>query len=261
MAKKKTEQVQETTALVKKEDPGALVGWEAEMAKEANAVAATVTVNAQRISFKGGRITVNGETVKDNKLNVIVVDFGHDKAYYAGAYNEDAKATPICYAFGRDAQNLKPHPAAPEPQCETCAACPHNKFGSAEQGKGKRCKDGVRLMVLPGSTKIDDVPTGEVFMASVPPTSLKHWATYVKGLKELGRTPWGVVTEISTRPFKSFFELQFKPINGVTEAMYRALKEKQSGGGIEEQMFAPYPTLSADEEEEKPKAKGKKAKF
>lgn len=230
--------------------------WEADMAAEAKDVSAKEVSYAPRISFKGGRLSVAGTPVKDNVLEVVVVDAGFSKAYYTEAFDADHPTTPKCYAFGRDEGTLKPHPQAPEPQSGTCAVCPHNKFGTADQGKGKACKDERRLMVIPGDTKAQEVQKAEVVMAIVPPTSLKNWGNYVKALSAMGRTPWSVVTKLSVEPLKSYFQILFEPVSKLDGIIYAAVKAKQPV--VEGQMFAPYPTLEEGEEEQPKKAKRSK---
>ena len=232
--------------------------WESQMAAEAKEVSAKEVSYAPRISFKGGRLKVAGAEVKDNELSVIVVDAGFSKAFYTADYDEDNPATPDCYAFAREEGALKPHPQAPSPQSETCAGCPHNKFGTSEKGsgKGKRCKDERRLMVIPGDTKAQDVAKSEVVMAVVPPTSLKLWGNYVKALSAMGRTPWSVITKLTVEPIKSYFQLLFEPTAKLDGITYAAVKAKQPQ--VEGSMFAPYPTLEEQEKDAKP---AKRQKF
>jgi hypothetical protein len=250
-AKKKQEIVIKAPAAL-----GALEPWEQELAAEAKEVAAKETTFAPRISFKGGHLKVGGVEVKNNELSVIVVDGAYSKAFYEAAYDEDAPATPVCYAFGREEKDLKPHEQSPSPQAESCAVCPHNKFGSADRGKGKACKDERRLMCIPGDTAADAVSKAEAVMAVIPPTSLKNWGNYVKTLAAVGRTPWSVVTKLTVEPLKSYFQILFEPQEKLDGPTYFAVKSHRAV--VEGMMMAPYPTLEAGEKDEKPAKRSRK---
>ena len=55
----------------------------------------------------------------------------------------------------------------------SCADCPLNQFGSADEGKGKHCKNTERFFILMNPT--DEIP----YAMEIPPTSLGQVATYV----------------------------------------------------------------------------------
>lgn len=109
------------------------------------------------------------------------------KAWYALAYNPtaDAGVAPDC--FSEDSE--RPDAASAAPQCETCAACPHNAFGSGKDQNGnatggKACADTKILAVF--------VPGFGVHMLKIPPASLKNFGLYVKQLSANG-IPLGTV--------------------------------------------------------------------
>lgn len=70
-----------------------------------------------------------------------------------------------------------------------CAVCPHNQFGSAENG-GKACKNRRRIYVL---------REGELLplLLSLPTGSLKEYSRYIKRLLGKGRMSNMVVTRFS----------------------------------------------------------------
>jgi hypothetical protein len=260
----------------------AITNWREQMRKDAIDVAAREILVAPRVSFKGGAIAVNGQDVPINatrkryELPVIITDFTNEKAFYEREYTEGEGQTPVCYAFGDDEAALTPlkingvkDNTVPLKQNDACATCRHNAFGTSERGDGKRCKDVRRLMVVAASVKATQVPKTEALLASIPPTSLKNWKKYLKGLKELGFTPWGVRTILYTEKWKATFQVKFEPCGAdyepvdniedaaVDEDLYKALQAKQSN--IREQMFGPYPVISANEAPKK-KTKAEKAK-
>ena len=81
------------------------------------------------------------------------------------------------------------------PQCETCADCPHNKFGSAvdEKGvatRGKLCKNMRRIHVFVAGNKLP-------LRLTLTPTSIGAWDEYYPALANTGQTCYGVSTEFS----------------------------------------------------------------
>jgi hypothetical protein len=262
----------------------ALTNWQERMRQQAIDVAAREVLTAPRISIKGGSLTVNGQDVPLNKnrgryeLPVIITEFTNEKAYFDTPYVEGEARTPVCYAFHNDEKLLTPlkingekDNLPPKKQADSCAICPHNAMGTAEQGDGKACRDHRRLMVLAASVTAGQVPKSEALLLSVPPTSLKNWKKYLKGLRDLGFTPWGVRTLIFLykEKGKAYYNIGFEPCGSdfepvesiqdamVTEDLYIAIEAKQPA--IRDQMFAPYPVITGDDEKPK-KAKGDKAK-
>jgi microcystin degradation protein MlrC len=100
-------------------------------------------------------------------------------------------------------------------------------------------------MVVAGNVTPEGVPTTEVLMASVPPTSLRAWSVYVKALRDMGRPVSSMVTRIGLEPFKTFFHVTFEPVARIGKDLYDALKAR--GPSIEEMMMAPY--RAADDSE------------
>lgn len=227
----------------------ALAEMEAELALEIKSDQAKFAQGAQRVSFKGARITIDGAQAKDNKLTVACVEAVFSKAYYEGEFDDSSPQTPTCYSFhASDQAAMVPHDAAPDKQSEKCATCPHNRFGTAERGNGKRCKDEVRLMVvLPTG---DDVERAEVRQVTIPPGSLGNWSKYIARLRDMGATFRSVLTEITLEPFKGAYKVLFHPAGQLPPEAFLALKARRAS--VAEQAMQPYPTIEA---EEKPAAK------
>jgi hypothetical protein len=166
----------------------------------------------QFISFKGGVLSVDGSPIKDNKLPVVVVDFMLENNFYAGKYNPNNTKPPSCYAIGRKADEMVPHEESADPQAASCAECPHNEWGSAEEGRGKACKNGARVALMSAdglNAKI--VPQSEVRFAKVPVTSMRPFAAFVKNSGEvLGKLPFQLITELAVVPDpKNQFSVQW----------------------------------------------------
>ena len=73
-----------------------------------------------------------------------------------------------------------------------CKRCPLNQYGTAEEGKGKACKNRRRIYVL---------REGEVFplLLSLPTGSLKEFTKYIKRLLSKGKKSNSVVTRFSLK--------------------------------------------------------------
>ena len=84
---------------------------------------------------------------KTDELEVVIVDFVARNEFYEGAYDKDNMSPPACFAIGVAPNKLVASDNSPQKQADTCAECPMNAFGSA--GKGKACKNGRVLAVLP----------------------------------------------------------------------------------------------------------------
>lgn len=75
--------------------------------------------------------------------------------------------------------------------CSRCSGCPYNEFGTDRNGRGKACKNMVRLYVM---TEGMPIP----LLLTLPPTSIKAYKTYrTTSLASRRLTPEHVVTEFS----------------------------------------------------------------
>ena len=178
----------------KKSAGGALVKWDEALAKKAMAaqkVAAQVAAGGNFLSFKGGKLSYKDNAIKSNTLDIVVLAAVTENNFFAGAYDSKNPQAPSCYAFGSpdgDDDGMKPHAEvfkAGTNEADECAGCPHNEWGSAEKGRGKRCKNVVKLAfiladVVEGGA--DAVKKAEVTYAKLPVTSGKRWAGYVNSL-------------------------------------------------------------------------------
>ena len=103
------------------------------------------------------------------------------KVHFAGPYVPGSDTPPNCYSHN----GYYPDVRSSEPQCESCALCPHNRWGSAKSnmtGKDvKACGDFKMLAVEP----LHDDITG-VHQFRVSPGALKNWARYLNELRKIG---------------------------------------------------------------------------
>lgn len=197
----------------------AVVPWQEEMAKAAAAAAAMEESTATGSFFgtKGGILTWQDARLPGNRMAVVILDHVLENVYFTGEYDPDTPQAPVCFAFGRDEAELAPHEAVSttegfSQQCESCKGCEFNKFGSAEKGRGKACRNTRRLAMISAGT-IDKAGAFEPFddeeklkkatigYMKLPVTSVKGFAGFVKSVSAtLGRPPFGVYAEVRLEP-------------------------------------------------------------
>lgn len=232
--------------------------WDEELAKYAKQDAEKVTPSSSVISLKAGVITYNGQKAPGNKLNCIVVGSVSERSYYPDDYDPDNPASPACFGLDTDTVTA-PHPMSAEPQSDACATCPMNKWGSAARGKGKACKEKVRLAIIP--SKLSDgeaVLKAEIARLTMPVMSVKNWSNYVTLVSHSKKRPtFAVETQIGTQPDpKSQFVVTFEYVDDVPVALTPYLLEKRELAT--EVLMTPFEPREAGEA--KPTAKGSKHK-
>ena len=198
------------------------------MAKEAVEQESSVS-SGQFIGLKSGQITWNGQPAAGNKIRAIVVDSILENAYYPGKFDPDDPQPPVCFAFGRKEEDMKPHEDSLEPQAGTCDECPMNKFQTADNGKGKACKNIRRLGLIAATPLTEEaVAKGEVAFMKTPVTSVKGWAAYVRTVEALNHLPpAGVVTEIGCVPdAKTQFKVTFNYVSNVPDELMTAVLDR-----------------------------------
>jgi hypothetical protein len=235
------------------------VGWEKQMKDDAAKGRKRIEHIgvSQRVNTRGGILQFQGVPVPGNRLPCVILCDTFENAYYKDPFDPQNPKSPICYAFGEDDMELVPHEKAEKPQHEDCRTCEHNKWGSADKGRGKACKNGVRMFVMHADSikKPATIPDASVALLNVPPTSLPGWAAHVKTVDELGNKPiYGVVTEVGVAPTTAGgFKLTFNVLRQITDKNIQGLifaKRKSVSGDLEQ----PYPAIDAPA---RVKAKGK----
>jgi hypothetical protein len=231
--------------------PGtAMVAWDEALAARAQASkkAEASTSVGSFISTKGGILSYGGNTAPDNKMLVVIIDAIMENQLYEGKYDPNMPAGPVCYAFGRDEDEMAPHEKVEEPVNDTCKGCPNNEWGSADTGKGKACKNVRRLAVITADMLdggAEAITEAEVAYMKLPVTSVKGWASYVNQLAATSKPPLAFVTEISVVPDTvSQFKVQFHVIEEIDDGdLIGALLAKADI--VEEQIGFPYQVIEA----------------
>jgi hypothetical protein len=178
-----------------------------QMERQAAAAAALRTGGAF-ITFKNANLKVDGQPVPNNTADVRVLAVVSERAWYDGPFDPDQAQVPACYAL--DA--VEPHEQARDPQASVCAECPKNKWGSAPPrpgsnvpGRGKACREGARLIVIPAAAPLATAP---MYTAKIPVTSLSAVQTYMSRCLTAGRLSGEFVAQLSvTEDKKTFFKV------------------------------------------------------
>jgi hypothetical protein len=197
----------------------AVVSWQEELAKMAVATAEAEKPSGNWVSFKGGRLTIGGNPMKDDKVQCVVVNSVFENMWYKSKYDPDNPQSPSCYAIAEQEDDLKPHKDAEAPQAATCAECPKNAWGSDPSGgRGKACKN-VRRLAMIASTDLQAVPKAEVAVAKLPVTSVGNWSSYANQIASvLKLPPLAVITEMVVVPSnKTIFQVEFSLVDKITD--------------------------------------------
>lgn len=157
--------------------------------------------SSRYITAENGVFTLPNRRTNET-ISGIILDFRKVFTYYRAAYNAANKTKPDCFAIGLDEEaEMRPAEMAPKPQHGGfCATCPHNQWKSGSNGIGKRCKNSVRIAILPP----DSVDPADVLLLSLPPKSIKPFASYIANLAAKDLHPAQVITSIKLDPNEKF---------------------------------------------------------
>ncbi len=183
------------------------------------------------------------------------------KEWYEKEYTQGSQATPGCYAFGAVSdKGLVPHSAAALKQAPQCDGCPHNAFGTADKGRGKRCADKRRILFLladdlaragekPSPEEISRVVAkATAYQITIPPGSLRGFGSFLSSLKDV--TPHEDLTEaiveITTVPSPNgAFTIECAFLDVVPRSHMPALLKR--GQSAYELLAQPFPVIEQEE--------------
>jgi len=153
------------------------------------------------ISFKNGNMKVDGIPVPENKALVRVLVAIPERTYYEGDYDANETQVPNCYSLNSD----EPHPEAADIQATHCSDCPNNKWGTGKRGRGKACREGARLIVVPAAVPLKTAP---MYTAKVPVTSLANVLSFTSRCAQAQKMSGEFITELSSvEDAKTFFKV------------------------------------------------------
>ncbi len=217
--------------------------WDEELARLATeATASLPTVSGEWLSTKGGHLSYRGQQVPGDKMNVVVLDFLNENQYYDAPFDPAMPASPCCYAFGQDKGSMAPHAKAATPQNKTCKGCPHMEWGSADRGKGKACREVLRLALIPAVSTAAEIKDCEVAYLKVPVMSVKNFSAMAQQVAQtLKRPPFAVVTEIHVTSDNQV-SVFFKVAEAIEDGdLLSAIMEKRKEAALDN----PYPEIEA----------------
>lgn len=166
----------------------------AKMAKEGKA-AKEKPMTGDRVSLKGAKFSIGGK-ILGRELDVVIISYLFQKAWFDRPYDEKVVHPPACFAIGYSEDGLGPDKTSPLKQSDKCVDCDFNEFGSSTRGTGagKECADHRRLAIVAYDKK--GVVEG-IKLLNVPPTSLGNWRGFVGEVEEEGLELIQCVTRIS----------------------------------------------------------------
>ena len=238
--------------------------WEKELAQMAeNETANEKASGVPFVSLKQRKFFMNDAPLGDT-IEVVIVDDIRINEYYDSDYDEDNPSTPACFAISRgDPDDMVPHEDSPVPQCETCAECWANEFGSARVGKGKACGNKRKIAMLMSDSE-DFTKAGMAFMRLGLNSSL-NFGGYKKNVAATLKRP---VCALSTE--FSYDEDSEQPIIIPTlvsrlddpTALAAVMERREEAGLVLEQPYDASGYVSKDSKPKRggnSKAKGKKS--
>lgn len=179
---------------------------------------AIVSIRGSKFRVKHGgteELITNDEGDPRGKIEVVLLKAQNSKAYYSKQYAEGDVEEPDCFSM----DGVKPDPSASVPQCKTCAACPHNVWGSRLTDEGKKsraCPDAKRIALVPAEDLENEALDGPM-MLRVPAASLKDLTMYSKGLTRKGYPYQSVVTRLGFDTDVSYPKLTFKAVRPLND--------------------------------------------
>lgn len=158
-----------------------------------------------------------------SSLEVVILKAGPageklSKVFYEGGYTEGSDDKPACYSNDGVAPSIN----SQNPQAKTCAACPHNVWGSkiSESGsKTKACVDSKRLAIAPAGQINDPM------LLRVPAASLKALTQFGQQLAKRGVPYQAVVAKIGFDYTVAHPALTFKPVGFVDQGTLTEIQE------------------------------------
>lgn len=196
------------------------------------------------ITFKNANLKLDGQPVPNNQADVRVLAAIPERSWYDGPYDPDNAQVPACYAL----DSGEPHPDAADPQADTCMDCPKNKWGTAPArpgsnvpGKGKACREGARVIVVPAHVPLKTAP---MYTAKVPVTSLSAIQNYMGRCANSGRLSGEFIGVLSvSEDKKSFFKVHLDIKEHTADLDRQLLLQKQDDAY--QLAMQPYPQLDS----------------
>ena len=149
----------------------------AQQFQQAQAFAPITQNDKRKIEFKN-KFFILPDGAMSKTIDVIILHYVYENGYWPGVFDPSKAENPVCWSLSDDPNNMVPDETVEMKQCDSCIqggkiVCPKNEFGS--EGRGKACKNRVRLAVIP----VDATEETPIWTIRLPPTSTKHWMKYL----------------------------------------------------------------------------------
>ena len=181
---------------------------QAQLAAELNNVDKSVAPpSGNRISLKGKSFSFPDSKTSPGPINAVILNWVNINAYYERAYDPKKVEAPSCFALSKNITDLKPSDNCADPQHESCEGCPFNAWGSAPGGgRGKACKNQVRIAMVTPDTKADIPP----YTIDLAPTSTSGFTNFVNKVKgQFGMLPLQVQVTVGFDQATDYPKLTF----------------------------------------------------
>lgn len=162
------------------------------------------------ISFRGGSPSLGGVNLP-NPLPLVILAYDAERSYYSKPYQPDVMASPDCYSYDSEV----PHPQAKVPQADKCSQCRFNEFGSAQNGKGKACKEGAKFAAMHADAleSPEKIAAATIVQGRLSVLNSKGFRNYVGYFEDAGQPIWGSVSQLTVTPdSKSQYAVAFSNI-------------------------------------------------
>lgn len=158
----------------------------------------------------------------EKELIGVIVDHHPVNAYWENKF-EGQNNPPSCSSMdGKQGINSETG------EIRSCKTCPYNQFGSAEDGRGKACKNMHRVYLL---------RNGEMFpiLITLPPTSIKPLSNYIaKRVLAKAKRTTDVITKISLKKAQNsggitYSQVQFAKVEDLDPAAAEQIRQYSQG--------------------------------
>ncbi len=221
--------------------------WDEKLAQFATQASAKETSGGSFFSFKSGILSFGGNAIPGGKTEIVVLGDVHENCYYNQPFDADNPISPVCFAFSEDGKDMRPHPDSAEPQHDKCATCKWNQYKSADNKKGKKCRNIRRIAVIPAD-QLDDVVAAELAFAKIPPTSVVNFASHTKRVSDsIHRPLWAVISFLTCAAhLKKQVEVDFGYVSKIEDGEQLAALERRMET-IQDELQVPYAYTAPEE--------------
>ena len=193
-----------------------LVDIQAQIAAElANLDKTLAPPGGHKVSLKGKTFTFPDGKTSPGPISCVILDYRNVNKYYKGAYNPKQLESPTCFAQSKEIAGMAPSVNADDPQSKGCDECPWNEWGSAPGGgRGKACKNQVRIAVVPPDASADTPP----WTIELAPSSVSAFTGFTNAVGNgLGLLPMQVQVALDFDQNESYPKVTFGDVEPLPE--------------------------------------------